>query len=46
MKKKKIIRDIRKIDKLNEKVQKGIDIKKEFMKKKKKEERKEKDKIV
>ena len=38
--KEKIIRDIRKIDKLNEKVQKGIDIKKEFMKKKKKKESK------
>ena len=38
--KEKIIRDIRKIDKLNEKVQKGIDIKKEFMKKIKKKEKK------
>ena len=38
--KEKIIRDIRKIDKLNEKVQKGIDIKKEFMKKRKKKEKK------
>ena len=33
--KEKIIRDIRKIDKLNEKVQKGIDIKKERRKKRK-----------
>ena len=38
--KEKIIRDIRKIDKLNEKVQKGIDMKKEFMKKRKKKKKK------
>ena len=37
--KEKVIRDIRKIDKLNKKVQKGIDIKKEFMKKRKKKEK-------
>ena len=31
--KEKIIRDIRKLDKLNEKVKKGVDIKKEYKKK-------------
>ena len=31
--KEKIIRDIRKVDKLNEKIKKGIDIKKEWKKK-------------
>ena len=33
--KEKIIRDIRKVDKLNEKVKKGIDIKEDFKKKSK-----------
>ena len=33
MKKKKIIRDIRRLDKLNEKVKQGIDIKKKYKKK-------------
>ena len=32
--KKKLIRDIRKLDKLNEKVKQGIDIKKKYKKKK------------
>ena len=31
--KEKIIRDIRKVDKLNEKIKKGVDIKKEWKKK-------------
>ena len=38
--KEKIIRDIRRVDKLNKKVQKGIDIKKEFREKRKKKENK------
>ena len=38
--KEKLISVIRKVDKLNEKVKQGVDIKKEFMKKRKKKEKK------
>ena len=44
--KEKIIRDIRKVDKLNEKIKKGVDIRKEWRKIKTQKEINQKDKII